>query len=75
MSEVNERDGTHNMKTKAITIHEENLIKARKYLSAYKEKHPTKLCQGVHLRYFTKAELIKILDMSFEKLCGAKKGE
>lgn len=63
---------TNNITNSIKTIHEENLEKVREYLSIYKEQHASKLFQGVHLRYFTKEELIKILDMSFNKLC--KKG-
>ena len=48
------------------SLHDENLEKAREYLKHYKEKHPSKLFKGVHLRYFTKEELIKILDHSAE---------
>ncbi len=48
------------------SLHEENVKKAREYLQSYEEKHSTKLFMGVHLRYFTKEELIKILDHSKE---------
>ena len=48
------------------TLHEENLEKAKEYLRGYIEKRPTKLFKGAHLRYFTKEELIKILDRCFD---------
>ena len=57
------------------TIHEVNLENVRKYLKGYKEQHPSKLFKGVHLRYFTKIELIKIFDISFKELCRIKKGK
>ena len=47
------------------TLHEVNLEKAREQLKKYDERHASKLFRGVHLRYFTKEELIKILDLVF----------
>ena len=47
------------------TLHEKNLKLAREYLRVYKEKQATKLFKGTHLRYFTKEELIKILDIFY----------
>ena len=48
------------------TLHDKNLIKAREYLRVYEEKESSKLFKGVHLRYFTKIELIKILDIIYD---------
>jgi hypothetical protein len=50
------------------TLHEENLEQAREYLKAYKESLASKLFRGVHLRYFTKEELIKILDIYYKEM-------
>lgn len=52
------------------TLHDENLDTTRYWLRSYKEQHPSKLFKGVHLRYFTKEELIKILDQAWDTLVG-----
>ena len=57
------------------TIHDENLDMARYWLRSYEEQHPSKLFKGVHLRYFTKEELIKIIDLAFEEMMNVKGGE
>lgn len=56
------------------TIHDKNLKLAQEYLRVYKEKQATKLFKGTHLRYFTKEELIKILDIFYTKYI-IKKGK
>ena len=50
------------------TIHDKNLARAQEQLKKYDERHASKLFRGVHLRYFTKEELIKILDVVFTSM-------
>ena len=47
------------------SLHEVNLEVAQAMLSSYEEQHASKLFKGVHLRYFTKEELIKVLDITW----------
>ena len=47
------------------TLHEDNLEEAQEYLRMYKETRGSKLFRGAYLRYFTKEELIKILDIMY----------
>ncbi len=54
------------------TLFDINLVKAQEYLRVYEEKEGSKLFKGAPIRYFTKEELIKILDIMYDNAFNRK---